>query len=419
MNSCMTIMALRSPRRICFQLKQTHSIFSVSSVRRLSKNDGWNEENNSSRSPDEGHQTFKSKWMASAGVLAAVGAGILWNYSDDESRSFKLFSTVSAARPTDGSDSGSGTPRQRFNFVADVVDIVAPSVVSLHTSHVVGGYQEISAASGFIVSSDGLIVTNAHAVYNKAAIQVTVLDGRVFEGRVVSINPKIDLATIRIPAKNLPVLKLGSSDTLRPGEWVISIGSPAGLSNSVSCGVVSTVGRKSTELRLPSEEMEYIQTDAPINQGNSGGPLVNLDGEAVGVNSMKLLHGISFAIPSNVVKDFLEDPNKVHKPSQKKDKNSARSIGITCLSLTPYLRSELEKHFKFPIKASAGVYVVDVHALSPAMRANLRPGDIIVAVNNNPVRSTDQLYEATIDNSVLFLTVLRGEMKLGLKIDLD
>ncbi|KAK3911943.1 Serine protease HTRA1 [Frankliniella fusca] len=415
-------MSLRLPRHVYLRLKQTYSILSVSTVRRLSNercNNNKYNEGKSNRSCGEEQQTFYSKWLGPAGVVVAVGAGIFWNYTDDESRSFKPFTTVSAARSVDDSGSGSGTPRQRFNFVADVVDIVAPSVVSLHTSQIVGGFQEVSAASGFIVSSDGLIVTNAHAVYNKEAIQVTVLDGRVFEGRVESINPKIDLATIRIPAKNLPVLKLGSSDTLRPGEWVISIGSPAGLSNSVSCGVVSTVGRKSKELRLASDEMEYIQTDAPINQGNSGGPLVNLDGEAVGVNSMKLLHGISFAIPSNIVKDFLEDPNKLHKPSQKKNKAAARSIGITCLSLTPYLRSEIERHFKFSIRASAGVYIVDVHALSPAIRAGLRAGDIIVAVNNKPIQSTDELYEATIDNSVLFLTVLRGEMKLGLKIDLD
>ncbi|XP_034248816.1 serine protease HTRA2, mitochondrial [Thrips palmi] len=408
------MMAFRSSLRIVpLFLKQTR-ILSVNSVC-SSRFSTHGLENDGSRNEYSGGRENTSRWTLPLGMcLSAVGSCLLLKWNDPD---HQFFSSVLAAEPY---DSGSGGSRNKFNFVADVVEKVAPTVVSLHTSQITGGYQEISAASGFIVSSDGLIVTNAHAVYNKSVIQATLLDGRTFEARVETMDQMTDLATIRIPCKNLPVLKLGSSDSLRPGEWVISIGSPAGLSNSVSCGVVSTVGRKSTELRLHSQEMEYIQTDAPINQGNSGGPLVNLDGEAVGVNSMKLLHGISFAIPSNIVKEFLEDPHKPHVSSPKKpNKSSARNIGITCLSLTPYLRSEIERHHNYSIRATHGVYIVDVHALSPAMRAGLKGGDVIIAVNNKPIKSTDQLYEATIDNTALFVTVVRGDMKLGLKIELD
>lgn len=407
------MMALRLFLRTPLCLKQTRisAVNSVCSNRFSTNSQGKGGRGN--EGSEDGEKSFKLT-LPLGMCLSAVGSCLLMKWNDPE---HQFFSSVFAAQPH---DSGSGGLRNKFNFVADVVEKVAPTVVSLHTSQIIGGYQEISAASGFIVSSDGLVVTNAHAVNNKSTIQVTLLDGRTFEARVETIDQMTDLATVRIPCKNLPVLKLGSSDSLRAGEWVISIGSPAGLSNSVSCGVVSTVGRKSTELRLNSQEMEYIQTDAPINQGNSGGPLVNLDGEAVGVNSMKLLHGISFAIPSNIVKQFLEDPHKPHVSSPKKpNKSSARNIGITCLSLTPYLRSEIERHHNYSIRASHGVYIVDVHALSPAMKAGLKGGDVIIAVNNKPIKSTDQLYEATIDTPTLFATVVRGDMKIGLKIELD
>ncbi|KAJ1527466.1 hypothetical protein ONE63_007441 [Megalurothrips usitatus] len=411
-------MALRQLRSTLKIAKQTQVLSSVNAISNRYFSFGEDKFHGSkNRSSETKEKLRQSKWTFPLGIcITAVGAGALFTWLKDDHR---YFSTVSAAQRFDGTGNGSGGIRQNFNFVADIVEKVAPTVVSLHTAEVSGGYQVISAASGFIVSSDGLIVTNAHAVYNKPTIEVELLDGRRFEGKVETIDQRTDLATVRIPAGNLPVLKLGSSDTLRPGEWVISIGSPAGLSNSVSCGVVSTVGRKSAELRLGSKEMEYIQTDAPINQGNSGGPLVNLDGEAVGVNSMKLLHGISFAIPSNIVKEFLEDPGKPHVSTPKRDKSQARHIGITCLSMTPYLRSEIERHFGFTIKAKQGVYIVDVHALSPAMRAGLKGGDVIVAVNNTPINSTDQLYESTIDNSVLFATIVRGDSRIVLKIDLD
>lgn len=411
-------MALRPALLVSLCLRQTKPKLPVSAVwgSRLYASNSSND--NSSSGFSSTHQSSgQSKWTIPLGLcLTAVGTSValMWNNTDHQ-----LIPTVTAAERIDGS--GSGSNRQSFNFVADVVEKVAPSVVSIHTARKIRGYgEEISCASGFIVSSDGLIVTNAHAVHNTAAIQVTVLDGRTFEARVETMDQKTDLATIRIPAKNLPVLKLGSSDSLRSGEWVISIGSPAGLSNSVSCGVVSTVGRRSAEFGgdFVSKDMEYIQTDASINQGNSGGPLVNLDGEAVGVNTYKLLHGISFAIPSKIVKEFLDDPAKPHTVSPKTRRSSARNIGITCLTLTPYLTSEIARHFNVTV-TSQGVYIVDVHLHSPAMRAGLKPGDTIVAVNNKPIKSTDELYEATVDKSEIYATILRDSKEMRVKLEFD
>ncbi|CAM4702348.1 unnamed protein product, partial [Caretta caretta] len=201
--------------------------------------------------------------------------------------------------------------RYKFNFIADVVEKIAPAVVHLELFRRVSySSQEVlvSSGSGFIVSEEGLIVTNAHVLTNKQRIRVELKSGEQYEAKVKDVDHKLDIALIKIyPDTALSVLLLGRSSDLRPGEFVVALGSPFSLQNTVTTGIVSSTQRGSKELGLKDSDMAYIQTDAIINYGNSGGPLVNLDGEVVGINTLKVTACISFAIPSDRVRQFLEE----------------------------------------------------------------------------------------------------------------
>ncbi|CAE1315992.1 HTRA2 [Acanthosepion pharaonis] len=186
----------------------------------------------------------------------------------------------------------------------------APAVVYIEVANRHPYYTVLSNGSGFIVKEDGLILTNAHVVVNRHKVIVKLQDGTKVEGKVLLVDPVSDLAAIKINVAGLPILNLGESNSLRPGEWVIAMGSPLSLTNTVTSGIVSTPHRGSAELGLHHRNMTYIQTDAVINFGNSGGPLVNLDGEAIGINTLKVATGISFAIPSDYAKGFLHKAEK-------------------------------------------------------------------------------------------------------------
>uniref|UniRef100_A0A034W811 Serine protease HTRA2, mitochondrial n=1 Tax=Bactrocera dorsalis TaxID=27457 RepID=A0A034W811_BACDO len=317
--------------------------------------------------------------------------------------------------------------RKQYNFLADVVHACAPSVVYIEIKdmrqfdYYTGKPVTASNGSGFIIDSNGLILTNAHVVINKphTMVQVRLNDGRTFPGVVEDIDQTSDLATVRIQCKDLPVMSLGQSSTLRSGEWVVALGSPLALSNTVTAGVVSSTQRPSQELGLKNRDINYIQTDAAITFGNSGGPLVNLDGEAIGVNSMKVTAGISFAIPIDYVKLFLNRAEERRRQGvSKMDYPAKRYMGITMLTLTPDILFELKNRTQnVPSDLTHGVLVWKVIIGSPAHTGGLYPGDIVTKINDKEIKNSSDVYEAlALKTKSLDITIFRGLKKMTVKI---
>jgi len=240
--------------------------------------------------------------------------------------------------------------------------------------------QQIQTAlgSGVIVSADGFILTNNHVIADADLIKISLADKRSYDARVVGKDPKTDLALLKINADGLPALKLGDSDKIEIGQFVLAFGNPFGLSGTVTSGIVSAKGR--ANLRIADYE-DFIQTDAAINPGNSGGALVNLEGELVGINTAIFSQsggslGIGFAIPSNMARAVMESLAKYGKVVR-------GYLGVSIQELTP----ELKKSFKYE---GEGVLVAEVMAGSPAERAGLKPGDIIAEYRGHKVSSTSE-----------------------------
>ncbi len=300
-------------------------------------------------------------------------------------------------------------------FLADAAEKASPAVVNI-TAAVggrLGAYLGVaSSGSGFIVSPDGTVLTNAHVVADAVAgaggagggaalgrgapLTLSLHDGRTFAGRVEALDAASDIAIVRIvdpPPPHgplaLPCVALGASASLRPGEWVLALGSPLHLRNSVTAGIVSSVDRKAAELGLRGHGVEFIQTDAAVNEGNSGGPLVNLAGEVVGISAMKALaaQGISFAIPIDAAKAIvaqLRENGRVIRPY----------LGVKLLELSPAVSAQLrEREPGFPA-VERGVLLPAVVPGSPAARGGLRPGDVIVAWGDAPTATTRALLAA-------------------------
>ena len=230
--------------------------------------------------------------------------------------------------------------------------------------------------SGFIISADGLILTTHHVVDGADEITVRLTDNREFKGKVLGGDAKTDIAVVKIEASDLPVLKMGNSDELKVGEWVAAIGSPFGLDNTVTAGIVSAKSRK-----LPSDQyVPFIQTDVAVNPGNSGGPLFNMKGEVVGINSQIFstsggFMGLSFAIPSNLamqIKDQLVKNGKVTRGR----------IGVVIQTVTQDLAES------FGMKSPKGAIVSQIDKDGPAAKSDLRVGDVIVAVNGKAIEDS-------------------------------
>lgn len=233
------------------------------------------------------------------------------------------------------------------------------------------------AGSGFIIDSDGFILTNHHVIENAERITITLADGRSFRGEVVGTDPAIDIALLKIEGgRNLPEAPLGNSDDLRVGEWVCAIGNPLGYVHSVTVGIVSFIGRKLFDASLD----DYIQTDAAINFGNSGGPLINSRGEVIGINSAvsSKTNSIGFAVPINQAVGIL--------PQLKASGRVSRGyMGVFLTDVTPGLQRALN------LTVSSGALVQDFTADSPAERSGLRVYDVVIDVEGENIASNDDL----------------------------
>ncbi|MBN3282675.1 HTR1B protease, partial [Polyodon spathula] len=300
--------------------------------------------------------------------------------------------------------------RHRYNFIADVVEKIAPAVVHIELYRkLTFSKREVAVASGsgFVVSEDGLIVTNAHVVANKHRVKVELKNGATYDAKITDVDEKADIALIKIDtAAKLPVLLLGRSADLRPGEFVVAIGSPFSLQNTVTTGIVSTTQRGGKELGLRNSDMDYIQTDAIINYGNSGGPLVNLDGEVIGINTLKVTAGISFAIPSDKIRQFLAESHDRQAKGMTAPKK--KYIGVRMMSLTTTLARELkQQHKDFP-DVTSGAYVIEVIAKTPAEAGGVKEHDVIISINGKLITSSSDVSDAIKKDSTLRMVVRRG-----------
>jgi serine protease Do len=307
-----------------------------------------------------------------------------------------------------------GTP---FSF-ADLVERVSPAVVSvtadevekvngIDMDNVPDGFRDffrqfggpgmqmqpqvrraVSMGSGFIIDKSGLIVTNNHVVQGATKIKVKLADGRTYDAKLVGTDPATDVALLRVkPEKPLPAVEFGNDRTLRVGDWVVAVGNPFGLSNTVTAGIVSSIGRDIGNADQPYTD--FIQIDAPINRGNSGGPTFDLRGQVVGMNSMIFSPtggsvGIGFAIPASTIKDVVAQL-EAHG-------HVARGwLGVQIQSVTPDIAASLG------MKEPKGALVASVVPDSPAARAGVHQGDVIVGINGRDITDSHELTRRVAD----------------------
>lgn len=332
---------------------------------------------------------------------------------------------------------------QPRNFVAAAVKRVGDAVVRIDTERTVANniqnpffdepffrdffgrdvfpqmpkeYRQQGQGSGFIIDSEGIILTNAHVVSGADKVTVKLRDGRTFEGEVKGVDEPSDLAVVKIKGKDLPVAPLGDSSQVQVGEWAIAVGNPLGLDNTVTLGIISTLNRSSAQVGIPDKRLDFIQTDSAINPGNSGGPLLNDRGEVIGINTAISAgaEGIGFAIPidtAKAIKDRLARGEEIPHPY----------IGVQMLTLTPEVAQQFNDNPNSLILVPEieGVLVVRVVPDSPAAAGGLRRGDIITAVEETEIKTADQLQKVVEQSEIgkpLSITVRRGEQTQKLSV---
>ena len=287
------------------------------------------------------------------------------------------------------------SPQQQFPFGADDFFNQSPQPRQNQRQPL-----ERGLGSGVIVSADGTILTNAHVIDGAEKISVQLNDDKIYEAKLVGIDKPSDLAVIKIEGNNLPFLSLGNSDNVRIGDIVLAIGNPLGIGQTVTAGIISAKGRR-TGLSDGSYE-DFLQTDAPINRGNSGGALVNLTGELIGINSQILSTtggsiGIGFSIPSNMAKSVMEQLIQNGKVRR-------GLLGINIQNLTPETAQALE------LKETSGVLVSNVKPGSAADKAGVKGGDIVTAINGEKIEDSNLLRNkvaGTLPGNQIKLTVVR------------
>lgn len=268
-----------------------------------------------------------------------------------------------------------------------------------------------SLGSGFIISSDGYVLTNNHVISNADEIKIIMNDQREFDASLVGTDQRSDIALLKINAKDLPLLSLAKNEKLKVGQWVVAIGSPFGLDYSASAGIVSAIGRSIPSERHENTYVPFIQTDVAINPGNSGGPLFNMDGEVVGINSQIYSPsggsvGLSFAIPASVAADVV---------AQLKEKGHVDRgwLGVTIQDIDKDLASS------YGLDKAQGALVADVDSKGPAMKAGLKPGDLIIKFNGETIHKSSDLPNIVgrmVPNTKVELEVIRKGKKQQLAV---
>ncbi|MDX2100613.1 MAG: HhoA/HhoB/HtrA family serine endopeptidase [Leptolyngbyaceae cyanobacterium bins.59] len=330
------------------------------------------------------------------------------------------------------------------SFVTDAVNRVGTAVVRIDTERTVtrrtvdpifedpffrqffdDGYSRMpqeerlrGQGSGFIIDRSGILLTNAHVVNGADRVTVTLKDGRTYDGKVRGIDEVTDLAVVKIEdAKgDLPFASLGDSDEVQVGDWAIAVGNPVGLDNTVTLGIISTLKRSSAQVGIPDKRLEFIQTDAAINPGNSGGPLLNAQGEVIGINTAIRADamGIGFAIPINKAK-------AIQAKLARGERIAHPYLGVQMTTLTAELarQNNSDPNSAFVVPEVDGVLVIRVLPNTPAAKSGLRRGDVILQIDGQPVRKADQLQElveASRVGQTLQIKVLRGEQTQQLAI---
>ncbi len=368
------------------------------------------------------------------GLLVVGGAVGVWGnrYLIDQQQTGEQPQLVPAALQPSGLQPSTSVP-ENLNFIAKAVQQVGPAVVRIDAARQVSDQipepfrqpfrrffgngspleerVERGTGSGFIISADGRLITNAHVVEGAQQVKVTLKDGQTFDGQVVGTDSITDVAVVKIDGENLPIATLGKTGNLTPGEWAIAIGNPLGLDNTVTVGIISALGRSSSEVGVPDKRVRFIQTDAAINPGNSGGPLLNAQGEVIGINTAIRAdaQGLGFAIP-------IETVRRIADQLFAKGKADHPYLGIQMITLDYNTREKInqDREFDFNVTQNKGVLIVRVVSNSPAERAGFQPGDVIQKVGTQSVETAIQVQEqveASEIGAVLEVEVLRNNQR--------